>query len=125
DPVPAVARAVREAAARLEAAGTPVVELTIPRPADARALFDAAFVLDGGRGLRRLVGDGPLHPLLARALAAAPAGARDAAGRRALVAEIAAYRAAFAAALDRAGVDALVGAVHALPAVPHGASADV
>jgi Asp-tRNA(Asn)/Glu-tRNA(Gln) amidotransferase A subunit family amidase len=122
EPVAAVRRAVLEAAARLEATGHEAVPFDVPDARRALELFDAAFVLDGGRRLGRLVAGGPLHPHLRRALDAAAA-AR--AAPRALAAELAAYRAAFARALDRAGVDALVGPVHAVPAVPHGMSAAV
>jgi fatty acid amide hydrolase len=125
DPAPAVRRAVLDAAAALEAGGLEAVSFDVPDARRALELFDAAFVLDGGRRLRRLVAGGPVHPHLRRALDAAAAAPAGPGARRALVAEIAAYRVAFLRALDRARVDALVGPVHAVPAVPHGLSAAV
>ncbi|HYX83618.1 MAG TPA: amidase family protein [Gaiellales bacterium] len=125
DPSAAVRRTVLEAADRLAGSGAEVEEIELPDAAEALALFDAVFAVDGGRRLRRLLGDGPTHPHVRRALAAMTGGALDAAGVGRLRTRIAALRRRFWRMLDRARLDVLVGPAHALAAVPHGMALDV
>jgi fatty acid amide hydrolase len=122
-PAPAIRRAVAETADRLAMDGFEVVEVELADAPEALALFDAVFAADGGRRLSRILRGGRATREVRRALAAAAALGPEELLR--LEERIGALRRRFAAMLDRAGVDALIGPAHALPAVPHGGAADV
>jgi fatty acid amide hydrolase len=146
---PAVRRALHEAAADLVAAGASIVEFAPPPLADAPRIFLGVMAADGGEWLRAgLHGETPdrrvaallkagvipnaLRPVAAGVLQlagqrhlafsiAAARGSRGAARER-LVADVAAYRAAYEHAMDAVAVDVVLSPPHALPALRHGAS---
>jgi fatty acid amide hydrolase len=124
DPHPAVRRAVELAAAAAEAAGAHLVPFIPPAADHALDLFDEVFVSDGGETIEGLLAGTRAHPRVAAALAAARGRALDSAGADALADRIAAYRRLFESALDDQRLDAVLGPVHPLPAVPHGTSQD-
>lgn len=152
---PAVARAVREAAAMLRAAGAQVHEWT---PPDARHGMNLFYGILGGDGmalLRRRMGKGPRAPQLAQLmqLASLPRGVvrtmqsvMNAVGQRSLALGLEAfgfdrtahywelveaqqdYRARFAHALDTASggpFDVILCPAMPLPALTHGATRDL
>jgi fatty acid amide hydrolase len=116
---------VLEAAATLGGREVVLEEVELPDAAEALAAFDAVFRLDGGRRLRRMLAGSRLHPHLERALTQAEGQARSPEQVRALADRIAELRGRFTAMLGRRRLDAVLGPVHALAAVPHGASQDV
>lgn len=149
---PAIRRAVRDAVAALTAAGVAVVPFEPPDVPAAIACYFGILGADGGANLRRTLGPGPidwrLKPLLR--FGALPlsvrrplAGALDLAGQRRLAglvraagrtsadgywqltAQRADYTHRFLAALNAAQVDACLCPPHALPALTHGATADL
>jgi fatty acid amide hydrolase len=124
DPHPAVRRAVDIAAAAAALAGARLIPFAPPAADHALGLFDQVFVSDGGETLERTLAGTTAHPRVAAALAAAHGRALDPAGADALADRIAAYRRAFAAALDAQELDAVLGPVHPLPAVRHGTSGE-
>ena len=146
---PAVRRALREAAADLAAAGAQIVELDPPPLADAVRLFFRVMTADGAAWLRAgfhgeapdrraalmlLAADLPnaARPLVAGALrlagqrhmAFAITAARKSGGAslETVYADLAAYRVAYARALDTARVDLVLSPAVAVPALRHGAS---
>jgi fatty acid amide hydrolase len=124
-PAPAVRRAVLEAAAALGRRDVALEEVELDGAAEALELFDAVFRIDGGRRLRRLLAGSRVHPHVALALAAAEGEGRAAGQVRALEARIGDLRSRFGAMLTRRRLDAVLGPVHALAAVPHGTSQEV
>jgi fatty acid amide hydrolase len=125
DPHPAVRRAVELAAAAAERAGAHLVPFAPPAADHALELLDQVFVSDGGETIERMLAGTPAHPRIADAIEAGRGRALDAAGADALADGIAAYRRFFAAALDADSLDAVLGPVHAVPAVLHGTSHEV
>jgi len=146
---PAVRRALREAAADLAAAGATIVAFEPPPLADAPRLFLGIMAADGGAWLRasfhgdvadrRAAGllqaaglPNAVRPLIAagmrlggqRHMAFTIAAARQSRGAalERVEADVAAYRAAYAHAMDVAGTDLVLSPPHALPALRHGAS---
>lgn len=119
DPAPPVRRAVELAAAALQAAGAHLVTFDPPTPERALDLFDEVFLSDGGAAVEHALAGTTAHPRVAAALAAARSRSVD---RAALPDRIAGYRRAFAAALDAQRLDAVLGPVYPVPAVPHGTS---
>ena len=121
DPSPPVRRAVEIAAAAAEHAGAHLVAFAPPAARHALALFDEVFVSDGGAAIERALAGTAAHPRVAAALAAArewgPTARPDTLAQR-----IAAYRRSFAAALDAARLDAVIGPVYPVAAVAHGTS---
>ena len=139
----AVARAVERAGRALAARGCEVVPFVPPRVRDAVFLQLAALSADGGASLQALLRGHAIDPVLlsllrvARlpgavrsALAAAvrdelPARTLRALGRKPveelwrITAELRAYRFEVLAAWDKAGLDLLVSAPFATPALPH------
>jgi fatty acid amide hydrolase len=122
DPDPDVRRAVELAAAGAAEAGAQLVPFTPPAAEHALDLFGAVFVSDGGETLDRALAGTPAHPRIAAAVAAARGRTLGPEAAATLDADIAAYRRSFAAALDRERLDAVLGPVHPVPAVPHGTS---
>jgi fatty acid amide hydrolase len=125
DPAPAVRRAVLEAASALGRHGVALDEVELPDAPEALDLFDRVFSIDGGRRLRRMLAGSRVHPHVALALAAAEGRACTPEQTRALAERIAELRARFGAALARRRLDAVLGPVHAVAAVPHGSSQEV
>ncbi len=125
EPAPAVRRAVLEAAAGLGGHDVALEELELREAGEALELFDAVFRVDGGRRLRRMLAGSRVHPHIALALADAEGGSLRPAEVQALAARIARLRTRFGALLARRRLDAVLGPVHALPAVPHGTSQEV
>jgi fatty acid amide hydrolase len=124
-PAPAIRRAVAETADRLAADGLDVVEIELADAPEALALFDAVFAADGGRGLRRILRGSRATREVARALAQAEKAALRPEALAGLGQRIGALRGRFAAMLEGAGIDVVIGPAHALPAVPHGTALDV
>lgn len=152
---PAVRRAVREAAAALEAAGATVVEWTPPAMPQAYYLAFAIFTADGGRLLKDVLGRDATHKTVktlmglagrSRTTLSVLAALLRAAGQRTLAGNLAAfgntrtvdywrlteqllgYRQRFAEAMAKAPggpLDCILGPACALPALPHGATADL
>ncbi len=150
-----VRRAVVEAAGMLAGRGAQVVEWRPPDVAEAQRIFFGALGGDGGRGPLRLLGKNKRDPRIASliTLATAPrpvlatlGGALWLGGQRnlpqllryfghtdtayywGLVEAQAAYQRRFADALDRddgGPFDVIICPACALPALPHGASADL
>lgn len=147
-PSPALRRAVREAGALLTAAGAEVVPFQPPDVLEAVRVFMGLTTADGGVGLKgALAGEAPVGlvklvlrgattpRLVAKAVAGvlrmrgqesmativSAGGALSAAELFALVQRGFGYRARFLAAMERAGIQALVTAPFGLPAFPHGA----
>jgi len=125
DPAPAVRRAVELAAAAVDQAGAHVVAFEPPAAGHALDLFDEVFLSDGGASIELALAGTAAHPRVAAALAAARGHALDRAAGDALAGRLAAYRRRFAAALDAERLDAILGPVYPVPAVPHGTSQDV
>lgn len=146
---PGLRRAVREAAQALRAAGAQVVEFAPPDVGRALGLFFSLLAADRGVGARRaLAGNrvdkrikGLLQIARVPGMTRAPLQAlltafgqkrlsvmlRDVRGRSTraywdAVDARTAYQARFYAALDAAGLDALISPPHALPALTHGSS---
>ena len=154
-PAPGVRRVVREAAARLKAAGVQVVSFAVPEPELVRDLFYRLLSADGGAGLKRVVRGGRvdarvtqmlLVASLPRSLRRAVAGLAGLAGQRHLPALLRAiggtdtddcwrlaeaqmdYRQRFAAAMLRhqAGpLHLLLSPVMPVPAFRHRATLDL
>ena len=151
-PCPAARRAVREAAAALSAAGAGVFAWTPPRVNEAIALYYGAMT-SGGRSFKRPLGANKADPRVAALLrfgAMKQSSARHLAlllrtlGQKSLAAVVenfgyrsteaywdlveqaAAYRADFAKAMDAANkMDLILLPANPLPALTHGASADL
>ena len=148
-PSPAVRRGVREAADALAAAGVETVPFDPPDVREAAGLYFSLMGSDGGALFRRMLsstradprallparmGRVPTRVLRAAGAVAAVAGQEELAlaggnwGRRSvdeywrLSAERDACVDRFLAAMDRAGVDALLCPPYPLPAIRHGAS---
>lgn len=146
---PAVRRAVREGAEALRARGVTVIPFTPPRIQEAMTLFFSILGADGGASAKEILGHDKRDRRVAGLLqiAALPNAVRpavaallDLAGQRRLAALFRAvktlptegfwqvnagtmrYRAAFSAALDKAGIDALICPPLATPALTHGAT---
>lgn len=154
-PSPAIARALREATGMLEAAGAEIVPCELPPSAEAMRLWLACITADRGAGMRRTAQGGKVDPragLMLRlsgmppALRGLVAGLLAAIGQKGLggnmrmfgsgsaadywqaVEDQMDYRAAFAAALDSAPggpVDLVLMPAYGVPAVRHGASANM
>jgi fatty acid amide hydrolase len=148
----AVRRAVHLAAGVLETAGARVVRFEPPSVLEALDIFYGLFTADGGAAFVTLVAGeqkdarvaqlmqlatmaGWLRPVLGASLLVAgqrrlshlirTTGVRTAEATQALVARRDAYRLRFEAAVTAAGVDVLLCPPNALPALTHGASADL
>jgi fatty acid amide hydrolase len=148
----AVRRAVHQAAGVLETAGARVVRFEPPSVLEALDIFYGLFTADGGAAFVTLVAgeqkdprvaqlmqlatmSGWLRPVLGAGLMVAgqrrlshlirTTGLRTAAQTQALVARRDAYHGRFEAAVKAAGVDVLLCPPNALPALTHGASADL
>jgi fatty acid amide hydrolase len=148
----AIVRAVDEAKNLLAAAGAEVVPFSPPDLAEAARIYLGIVTADGGAGIRRTLGSDPVDPRLAplTRLSGLPAPARAAAGallrmtgQRTLGVILAGlghtrtrqywdlleqqhdYRRRWAAAMDEAGIDAVLSPVCAVPAMGHGAGADL
>ena len=148
----AVRRAARQAGTTLESAGARVVTFEPPAMQDALDIFYGLVTADGAAGLAKLIAgealdrrisqlmqlarmDGWVRPALGAGLAAAgqrrlshlirTTGLRTQAETQALVARRDAYRKRFEAAVTAAGIDVIICPPHALPALTHGASADL
>ncbi|MBW2526321.1 MAG: amidase [Deltaproteobacteria bacterium] len=146
-PSPAVRRAVREAADALEQAGTKVVRFDPPNAEALYRTFLGVLSADGAAGFRRMLRGEKPHPLLKGLIQGGSAPGpmrrimarmvelggqrrlarlmRSVGGRSAdrylqLVGQRTKLRAQFLAAMDDAGVDALLCPPYGLPAVPHG-----
>lgn len=154
-PSPAIARAVREAAAILKAAGADVVTCELPSLAEAMRIFFACVSGDRAAGLRRTAGGGKIDPRAGRMIsigglppvvrtmlssALGLIGQRGLARSMRLFAGGSAaaywdaieqqmdYRAQFRAALDRhptGAVDLILMPPFGVPAVRHGATANM
>ena len=154
-PSPALARAAREAAHGLERAGAHVVPFEPPHVAEAMDIFYGILSADGAAGAIELLGKDPRDPrvealvsiaskprafvaTLARVLALAGQhglaavvrnyGRTDTRHYWKLVEAAGAYRTVFAGAMDRSPggpLDLIVAPPCGLPALRHGAAADV
>jgi fatty acid amide hydrolase len=154
-PSPAIARALREASAMLKAAGAEIVSCALPLVAEAMRLWLACVTGDRGAGMRQTARGGKIDPragLMLRlsgmppALRGLVAGLLSAIGQKGLAGNMRAfaggsaadywravedqmsYRAAFAAALDASAggpVDLVLMPAYGVPAVRHGASANM
>lgn len=154
-PSPAIARALREAAEMLRTAGAEIVPCALPSCAEAMRLWVACITADRGVGMRRTARGGKVDPragLMLRlsgmppALRGVVAGLLSSIGQKGLggnmrmfgsgsttdywqaVEDQMNYRAAFAAALDGspAGrIDLVLMPAYGVPAVRHGASANM
>ncbi len=147
-----IRRAVREAAAVLQARGAAVETFRPPDVAEAQALFYGLLSAGGGQGWRRLLGKdkpdprvgdllklssipGPLRPVVGAMMRRQGqlyvAGLLPVARRRSaseyqdLVAERDRYRERFSAAVQQERFDVLLCPPNALPAFTHGASRDL
>lgn len=148
----AVRRAVSQAAQTLEAAGARVVPFEPPAVLEALDLFYGLFTADGAAAYGKMIAGEQLdprikqlmqlgtmsawlRPVLGVGLAVAgqrrlshlirTTGVRAQEETRALIDRRDAYVNRFEAAMTRAGVDALLCPPNALPALKHGASADL
>ncbi len=151
----AAVRAVHEAAEALERRGARVVAFTPPGIMEALSLFHEILAGDGGRGMLRFLDGSPQDFRIKRltALASAPRpllslllpvmrltrrrklesllhayGHRDTGSHWEAVASLTSYRARVLTALDRAAagpIDVLLSPASALPAVRHGATAEL
>jgi fatty acid amide hydrolase len=148
----AIVRAVEEAAEHLTAAGAEVVPFSPPDLADAARIYLGIVTADGGAGIRRTLGSNPVDARLAplTRLSPLPAPVRAVAGgllrmlgqrtlgvilgglghtRTAqywdLLEEQHDFRRRWAAAMDDAGIDVVLSPVCAVPAMHHGAGADL
>jgi fatty acid amide hydrolase len=147
-----VRRAVHQAAGVLEAAGARVVRFEPPSVLEALDIFYGLFTADGGAAFLTLIAgeqkDSRVAQLMQLATMAAwsrsvlgaglivarqgrlahlirISGLRTAAQTQALIARRDAYRLRFEAAVRAAGADVLLCPPNALPALTHGASADL
>lgn len=148
----ALRRAVHQAASALETAGARVVRFEPPSVLEALDIFYGLFTADGGAAFVPLIDGGQkdprvaqlmqlatmsgwLRPVLGAGLMAAgqrrlshlirTTGVRTAGETQALVARRDAYRGRFETAVNAAGVDVLLCPPNALPALTHGASANL
>ncbi len=148
----AIRRAVLQAAQTLEAAGARVVAFEPPAVLEALDLFYGLFTADGAAAYAKMIAgeqvdsrisqliqlatiSGWMRPLLGAGLTVAgqrrlshlirTTGARAQEETRALIDRRDAYVNRFEAAMTRARVDALLCPPNALPALKHGASADL
>ncbi len=148
----AIRRAVRQAAQTLEAAGARVVAFEPPAVLEALDLFYGLFTADGAAAYEKMIAGEQLdprigqlmqlgtmsawlRPVLGAGLTIAgqrrlshlirTTGVRAQEELRALIDRRDAYVKRFDAAMTRAGVDALLCPPNALPALKHGASADL
>jgi fatty acid amide hydrolase len=148
----AVRRAVHQAAGVLEMAGARVVPFEPPAVLEALDIFYGLFTADGAAGFEALIAgeqkdsrvvqlmqlatmSGWLRPVLGAGLMVAgqrrlshlirTTGLRTAGEAQALLARRDAYHARFETAVRAAGVDVLLCPPNALPALTHGASADL
>jgi len=146
---PALRRAVREGADALRARGVTVVPFSPPDIQEAMALFFSILGADGGASAKQILGHdkrdrrvaGLLQiAALPRAMRPAVVALLDLCGQHRLAALLRSvktlttesfwqvnertmrYRAAFSAALDKAGIDALICPPLATPALTHGAA---
>jgi fatty acid amide hydrolase len=146
---PAIRRAVGEAAADLQKAGATIVPFSPPPLSEAVRIFLGVMAADGGAWIRRgLRGERPdpraagllkagaipepIRPVVAafmrasgqRRLATTVSMARHRSGAAfdRLLADMAAYRQAYLAAMDAGGADLVLSPPHALPALRHGAT---
>jgi fatty acid amide hydrolase len=154
-PSPAIARGLREAADMLNAAGASIVPCTLPSSLEAMRIWLGCITADRGAGMRRTARGGKIDAragLMLRlsgmppALRSLVAGFLSALGQKGLsgnmrsfgtgsvddywrlVEEQMDYRARFAAALDNAPggkVDLVLMPAYGVPAVRHGASANM
>lgn len=150
---PAVARAVREAAAALRQLGVEVEDWQPPDLIEAWELWLALLMADGSAYIRQLCAGTPVDPSLRRLLAAGRAphrllanvvgplldrsgqnhigkavgclGRRSARDYLELIDRRTRYRAKFLAALERGGFDAILCPVDALPAMRPGRGGDL
>lgn len=152
---PAIVRASREAAAALEAMGAHVVSFAVPRVEDALAIFYGLLSADGTRSASESLGENPRDPRVAqliaiasrpRALLRSVERLLDLGGQRQLASIVrnygytethhfwslvkaqAAYCALFERAMDCAEggpLDLIIAPPVGLPALRHGAAADV
>jgi fatty acid amide hydrolase len=147
----ALRRAIDRAAEALRARGAEIVPFAPAGTAEAIERFFAAMSADGGETIALALAGAEVDPVLKslERVARLPDQARKVIARglsfvgekRAgrllsvigerrvhelyvIVNEIRAYRFAFTAAMDEARLDAVLGAAHATPALPHGASKD-
>lgn len=148
---PAVARAVKEAAGALQAAGAQVQEWSPPDVEEAFHLYYALLLGDNGKGFKRAVSDGRFEPTIKNIVTFAGmntparrliASLLKAAGQP-LVSEFLGhlgyssvdqhwqlveaqmnYQHRFAAALDQDKIDVILSPAFSVPAFPHGASTD-
>lgn len=154
-PSPAIQRALGAASDMLRAAGAEIVPCTLPSCAEAMRIWLACITADRGAGMRETARGGKLDSRAATllklsamppALRMAVAGLLSAIGQKGLagnmrmlgrgsaaaywraVEDQAAYRAEFAAALNGASgghIDLVLMPAYGVPAVRHGASADM
>jgi fatty acid amide hydrolase len=134
-PAPAIRRAVQEAGSLLSESYE-VLEFAPPEIELGLELYGSLFTADGGENLRRVLADSPLDARVELALAQlaeGQGGARTLFGHtelgtadyQSLLARCASYRRRFVEELDAAGIDILVCPPDGLPAVRHGASAQL
>jgi fatty acid amide hydrolase len=148
----AVRRAVHQAAKALEAAGARVVPFEPPAVLEALDLFYGLFTADGAVAYDKMIAGEQLDPRISQLMQLATmsawlrpvlgagltvagqrrlshlirtTGVRAQEETRALIDRRDAYVNRFEAAMTRAGVDALLCPPNALPALKHGASADL
>src|SRR5712691_247199 len=148
----AVRRAVRQAAGVLETAGARVVSFEPPAVLEALDIFYGMFTADGAAAFVKLITgertdsrvaqlvqlatmSGWIRPVLGAGLMVAgqrrlshlirTTGVRTEGETQALIARRDAYRARFETAVRAAGVDVLLCPPNTLPALTHGASADL
>jgi fatty acid amide hydrolase len=154
-PSPAIARALREATGMLKAAGAEIVPCALPPSAEAMRLWLACVTADRGAGMRQTTRGGKVDPrarLMLRLSGMPPAlrdlvgnllssigqnglggnmrmfGSGSAADYWCAVEDQMNYRAAFAAALDGPPggcIDLVLMPAYGVPAVRHGASANM
>jgi fatty acid amide hydrolase len=154
-PSAAYGRALDEAVAALRARGVAVVEFAPPAPAEALELFYRVMSADGGKGLARTLGKDPRDPRIQQILQAASApaalrpiikwflrrsgraktatlidlyGHHDTDAYWTVCERIVDYEARWRRAMDEAAggpLDALLSPAAALPAVRHGATAEL
>lgn len=148
----AIQRAVRQAAQTLEAAGARMVSFEPPSVLEALDLFYGLFTADGAAAYEKMIAGEQLDPRISQLIQLGTmsawlrpvlgvgltiagqrrlshlirtTGVRAQEETRALMDRRDAYVNRFEAAMTRAGVDALLCPPNALPALKHGASADL